>query len=162
MAGYTGRPEATARAIVDGWLHTGDIGSLDADGYLRVLDRRDDLIITGGENVYPAEVEAVLLAHPRVAEAGVIGVPDAAWGQRIVAIVRLSNTTESGRVNIAAELREHCRTHLAGYKTPREVRLVTDPLPRTASGKLRRSALQKHAESHPAGAHGNPQEPATQ
>jgi O-succinylbenzoic acid--CoA ligase len=143
MAGYAGRPVATARAIVDGWLHTGDIGSLDAQGYLRVLDRRDDLIITGGENVYPAEVEAVLMAHPRVAEAGVIGVPDASWGQRIVAIVRLSDSTEPGLENIEDELRAHCRASLAGYKTPSEIRLVTDPLPRTASGKLRRGALRE-------------------
>ena len=145
MAGYAGQPDATARAIVDGWLHTGDIGSLDGDGYLRVLDRRDDLIITGGENVYPAEVEAALLAHPWVAEAGVIGVPDTTWGQRIVAVVRLADRPEMDRARAEAELRAHCRAQLAGYKTPREIRVVTDPLPRTASGKLRRSVLRDRA-----------------
>ena len=142
MAGYAGQPEATSRAIVDGWLHTGDIGALDADGYLSVLDRRDDLIITGGENVYPAEVEAALLAHPWIAEAGVIGVPDATWGQMVVAIVRLADLPDMNITSAQDALRAHCRAQLAGYKTPREIRIVTDPLPRTASGKLRRSVLR--------------------
>ena len=142
MAGYAGRPEATAGAIVDGWLHTGDVGRLDADGYLYVLDRRDDLIVTGGENVYPAEVEAALLAHPAVAEAAVVGVADDAWGQRVVAVVRLADGAAAPDGGIADALRAHCRAHLAGYKVPREVRVVTDPLPRTASGKLRRGALR--------------------
>lgn len=141
MAGYAGRAEATARAIVDGWLHTGDIGRLDADGFLHVLDRRDDLVVSGGENVYPAEVEAVLLAHPSVAEAAVIGMPDDTWGQRVVAVVRLH---DAGAVtaDVAEVLRAHCRAHLAGYKTPREFRLVLEPLPRTASGKLRRGEVR--------------------
>lgn len=142
MAGYAGRPDATAHAVVDGWLHTGDIGSLDDEGYLRVLDRRNDLIITGGENVYPAEVEAVLLAHPSVAEVAVVGVPDATWGQRVLAIVRLDPHPDSNTAATEDDLRAHCRTRLAGYKTPREVRIVTDPLPRTASGKLRRNELR--------------------
>ncbi len=147
MAGYAGQPEATTRAIVDGWLHTGDIGTLDTDGYLHVLDRRDDLIITGGENVYPAEVEAALLAHPWVVEAGVIGVPDATWGQRIVAIVRLADRPEVDRDSAVTELRAHCRAQLAGYKTPREIRIVAEPLLRTASGKLRRNLLRERAVS---------------
>ncbi len=140
MAGYAGQPEASARAIVDGWLHTGDIGRLDADGYLFVLDRRDDLIITGGENVYPAEVESVLLAHASVIEAGVIGVADAQWGQRVVAVVRTSG--DSSEHDVDAALRALCRTHLARYKVPNEFRFVTDALPRTASGKLRRAELR--------------------
>jgi O-succinylbenzoic acid--CoA ligase len=147
MAGYSGQPEATARAVVGGWLHTGDIGSLDADGYLYVLDRRDDLIITGGENVYPAEVEAALLVHPWVAEAGVIGVPDATWGQRVIAIVRLSDFSGLDTASAEDELRAHCRTQLAGYKTPHRILIATDPLPRTASGKLRRSALREQVAS---------------
>ena len=141
MAGYAGRPDATKRAIVDGWLRTGDIGRVDAEGYLYVLDRRDDLIITGGENVYPAEVEAVLLAHSSVAEAGVIGLPDTEWGQRVVAVVRLA--PRAVLPDVVDVLRKHCRSRLAGYKTPAEIRVVTDPLPRTASGKLRRSALRE-------------------
>ena len=143
MAGYAGRPDATAAAIVDGWLHTRDIGRVDAGGYLYVLDRRDDLIITGGENVYPAEVEAVLVAHPWVAEAGVVGLPDDRWGQRIVAVVRVTADADTGDPGSA--LRAHCRTMLAGYKVPGEIRILSDPLPRTASGKLRRSELRAMA-----------------
>ncbi|HEU4631961.1 MAG TPA: o-succinylbenzoate--CoA ligase, partial [Gemmatimonadaceae bacterium] len=138
-AGYLNRPEETARALAGGWLHTGDVGRLDAEGYLYVLDRREDLIVTGGENVYPAEVEAALLAHAAVAEAGVVGLPDERWGQRVVAVVRVSD----GMATDAEALRAHCRTLLGGYKVPAEIRLVTEPLPRTASGKLRRVELRK-------------------
>jgi O-succinylbenzoic acid--CoA ligase len=141
MAGYTGLPND---AIVDGWLHTGDIGQVDAEGYLYVLDRRDDLIITGGENVYPAEVEAALLAHPAVDEAGVVGVTDAVWGQRVVAIVRLAATPGANVVDV---LRAHCQARLAGYKVPSEIRVVDEPLPRTASGKLQRTALSSREAS---------------
>jgi O-succinylbenzoic acid--CoA ligase len=141
MAGYAGAPND---GRVNGWFHTGDIGHLDAEGYLHVLDRRDDLIITGGENVYPAEVEAVLLAHPAVAEAGVVGVTDAVWGQRVVAIVRLAGTASA---NVVDDLRAHCRERLAGYKVPSEFRIVSEPLPRTASGKLKRAALSSREAS---------------
>ena len=146
MAGYSGQPDASARAIVDGWLHTGDIGSLDHEGYLHVLDRRDDLIISGGENVYPAEVEAALLRHPRVAEAAVIGERDERWGQRVVAVVRLADDGAGVVPDDATEsLRAHCRSLLAGYKVPSEIRITRDELPRTASGKLRRAALRSGA-----------------
>ena len=140
MAGYANRPDATARVIVDGWLHTGDIGRIDAEGYLYVLDRRDDLIITGGENVYPAEVEAVLLGHPSVAEAGVVGIADPEWGQRVVAVVRLASGATTA--DTTETLRAHCRSHLGAFKVPREFRIVSEPLPRTASGKLQRAALR--------------------
>ncbi len=136
MKGYAGRPDDTARALAGGWLHTGDVGRLDDEGFLHVLDRRDDLIVTGGENVYPAEVEAALLAHPSVVEAVVVGASDEHWGQRVIAVVRC---VTHGSPPTEADLREHCRTRLASYKIPREVRFVTDPLPRTASGKLQRS-----------------------
>jgi O-succinylbenzoic acid--CoA ligase len=136
-AGYAGRPAATARALRDGWLHTGDLGYLDSDGYLYVLDRRDDLIITGGENVYPAEVEAVLLAQPGVEDAGVIGVPNVEWGQAVVAAVRLAN----GVTLTEAQIRTACRERLAGYKVPVRIRFM-DTLPRNAAGKLSRRALQ--------------------
>lgn len=142
MAGYVGQREATARAIVDGWLHTGDVGNVDADGFLHVHDRRDDLIVTGGENVYPAEVEAVLLRHAWVAEAGVVGVPDDEWGQRVVAVVRLADAADAQEDDAAEVLRAHCRTLLGGYKVPSEIRITSEALPRTASGKLRRSALR--------------------
>jgi O-succinylbenzoic acid--CoA ligase len=136
-AGYADRPEETARAIRDGWLHTGDLGYLDDDGYLYVLDRRTDLIVCGGENVYPAEVEAVLLAHSSVEEACVVGVADGEWGQRVVASVHLAN----GTMPDVAELASFCRARLAGYKVPRDIRFV-DELPRNAAGKLLRRVLR--------------------
>ena len=139
MGGYANQPDATRAAIVEGWLHTGDIGRVDADGYLYVLDRRDDLIVTGGENVYPAEVEAAIVSHPSITEAGVVGIADDTWGQRVVAVVRLADAAADVD---AAELASHCRERIAGYKVPREIRVVVEPLPRTASGKLRRSALR--------------------
>ena len=142
MSGYLGDPEATAQAMRDGWLHTGDIGRLDEQGFLYVLDRRDDLIVSGGENVYPAEVEAALLAHPWVDEAAIIGAPDPTWGHRVVAVVRLKTEHQSSSRSAAETLRAHCRARLAGYKTPVDFRIVTEPLPRTASGKLRRAALR--------------------
>jgi O-succinylbenzoic acid--CoA ligase len=136
MQGYLNNPAATAHALRDGWLHTGDIGCLDAQGALLVLDRRDDLIVSGGENVYPAEVEAVLLEHPSVAEAGVAGVPDADLGARVTAWI----VAAAGPAPSLDELQRHCRERLAGYKQPREFRFVV-ALPRTASGKLQRRQL---------------------
>jgi O-succinylbenzoic acid--CoA ligase len=136
MQGYLNDPAATAHALRDGWLHTGDIGCLDAQGTLQVLDRRDDLIVSGGENVYPAEVEAVLLEHPSVAEAGVAGVPDADLGARVTAWI----VAAAGPAPSIEELQRHCRERLAGYKQPREFHFVA-ALPRTASGKLQRRQL---------------------
>jgi len=118
----------------DDWLRTGDLGYLDDEGYLYVLDRRDDLIVSGGENVYPAEVEAALLAHPRVMEAGVFGAPDAEWGARVAAVVLASHVTPE-------ELQSFCRDRLAGYKVPRQVVFSDEPLPRNAAGKLLRREL---------------------
>ncbi len=136
MQGYLDDPAATALALRDGWLHTGDIGFLDEAGGLHVLDRRDDLIVSGGENVYPAEIEAVLVGHPSVAEAGVAGVPDADLGSRVVAWIVAS---DAATVDPQA-LAEFCRAHLAGFKRPREFRFVS-ALPRTAAGKLQRRRL---------------------
>ncbi len=136
--GYWRRPDLTARAFSDGWLRTGDIGYLDEEGYLYVLDRRDDLIVTGGENVFPAEVEAVLLGHPAVAEVAVIGIPDVEWGQRVAAFVVL----RGGMRATEKELVAWCRTRLAGYKVPRVIQFV-EQLPRTASGKLQRWLLRQ-------------------
>ena len=135
--GYWGRPEATAHALRDGWLHTGDLGYQDAEGYLYVVERRDDLIISGGENVYPAEVEAVLAAHPAVSEAGVVGAPDPQWGQVVHAAVVL----RSGHSVGPDELRAWCRSRLAGYKVPTTI-LLMDELPRNAAGKLLRRTLR--------------------
>ncbi len=133
MSGYLGDPAANARALDGGWLHTGDVGVLDADGGLSVLDRRDDLIVSGGENVYPAEVEAVLLAHPGVADAGVAGVPDADLGMRVEAWV----VAAPGAGLDATMLEAHCRPRLAGHKRPRGWHLV-EALPRNSAGKLLR------------------------
>lgn len=126
-----------SRVDSDGWLHTGDLGRLDAEGYLYVLDRRDDLIVSGGENVYPAEVEAALLAHPDVLEAGVVGRPDPEWGRCVAAYVVLAE----GRHASADELAAFCRERLAGYKVPRSF-TFRDALPRNASGKLMRRELR--------------------
>ena len=136
---YLGRPEATAAAFeADGWLRTGDAGRLDADGLLQVIDRRDDLLVSGGENVFPAEVEAVIAEHPAIAEAGVAGRPDPAWGAVPVASVVLRPGVP---IPTLAELRAFCLGRLAPYKVPVAFVVVT-VLPRTESGKLRRSELR--------------------
>lgn len=136
--GYWQRPEATAQAIRGGWFFTGDIGYLDEDGFLYVLDRRSDLIISGGENVYPAEVEAVLLSHPDVEEAGVTGVENETWGQVPYAFVRLKR----GASPDEAALRAFCRERLAKYKVPARIYFV-DELPRNAAQKLLRRELKR-------------------
>lgn len=134
--GYADRPDSTDRAWQSGWFATGDIGRCDAEGYLYILDRRSDLIISGGENVYPAEIEAVLLGHPAVAEAGVCGMPDAQWGQVPVAFVHL----HEGSDVTSPEILAYATAHLARYKMPRAV-FLTGPLPRNAAGKLLRREL---------------------
>lgn len=135
-SGYAGRAEETARAFQDGWFATGDLGYLDDEGYLYVLDRRSDLIISGGENVYPAEIEAVLLAHPAVEEAGVCGVEDERWGQVPIAFVCL----RSGHSASVEELLAHAQARLARYKLPRALHIV-ERLPRNSAGKLLRREL---------------------
>ena len=138
MQGYLRDPRSTARALCQGWLYTGDIGCLEATGGLRVLDRRDDLIVSGGENVYPAEIEAVLLEHPSVVDAGVASVLDGDLGARVVAWV----VAAPGAAPDVAALQHHCRGRLAGFKQPREIRYV-EALPRNAAGKLQRSRLRE-------------------
>lgn len=134
--GYFRRPEATHAAIREGWLHTGDIGRLDDDGYLYMLDRRDDLIVTGGENVYPAEVEAALLRHPSIREAAVVGLSDERWGQ-IVAAALVGDRTSSPE-----QLRAFLLQHLAAYKVPTRIEWF-DTLPTTASGKVQRRMVRQ-------------------
>jgi O-succinylbenzoic acid--CoA ligase len=136
MQGYLHDPGSTARALQGGWLHTGDIGCLDPERGLLVLDRRDDLIVSGGENVYPAEIEAVLMEHPWVDDAGVAGIPDPDLGARVVAWV----VAVPGATPDVEALQRHCRVRLAGFKQPREFRCV-DALPRNAAGKLQRRRL---------------------
>ena len=133
MSGYLNLPEQTTRTLEAGWLHTGDIGTLSTEGYLTLLDRRSDLIVSGGENVSPAEVEAVLLCHPDVAAAAVVGRSDPSWGQVVHAFV----VPRAARVASTEELIAHCRSRLAGFKLPRVIELVTS-LPQTKPGRLRR------------------------
>jgi len=128
---------APGSADADGWLHTGDLGHIDEEGFLYVRDRIDDMIVSGGENVIPAEVEEVLLRHPAVAEAAVIGREDPEWQQAVTAVVVLQN----GSSATADELRRHCAETLAGFKVPKRVELAS-ALPRTPSGKLMRRALR--------------------
>jgi len=128
---------APGRADADGWLHTGDLGRIDEEGFLYVEDRMDDLIVTGGENVVPAEVEKVLLRHPEVADAAVVGREDPEWQQAVTAIVVLQDGSEVS----PDELRRHCAESLACYKVPKRVELAA-ALPRTPSGKLMRRALR--------------------
>ena len=150
--GYWQRPQQTAAAFTaDGWLRTGDLGERAADGYFTLKGRRKDLIITGGLNVYPPEVELVLAAHPAVAACAVIGCPDGDWGERVVAVVVLV----PGRGTTPEALIEHCRQQLAGYKTPRQVWLA-DALPRNALGKVQKGVLR--AQFCAAGGGGNGQQ----
>jgi o-succinylbenzoate---CoA ligase len=137
MEGYRADPSATAGAFtVDGWLRTGDLGALDAEGRLIVHGRADDAIQTGGETVWPDEVEAVLRSHPMVADVAVVGVPDAEWGQRVAAWIVPADPADPPTLD---ELRDRCRDRLALFKAPSELILV-DSLPRTSSGKVRRRA----------------------
>ena len=138
MQGYWHSPEATDQAILDGWLHTGDVGYLDAEGYLYVVDRKKDLIIRGGFNVFPRDVEDALLEHPAVAIAGVVGRPDERHGEEVVAFVALRNGTET----TADELVAFAKERIGGYKYPREVRIVPD-VPLTPVGKVDRKALRE-------------------
>ena len=138
MAGYWERPVETAETLADGWLHTGDVATTDADGFVYVLDRKKDVIVSGGENIFSAEVESVLARHGAVLEVAVIAVPDDVWGERVHAVVVLA----PGRAATAEELQGHCRQTLGGYKLPRSFEFV-ESLPRTPTGKIVKSALRE-------------------
>ena len=133
MRGYWNNPEATAEAFAGGWFHSGDLATRDEEGYLRLVDRKKDMIVSGGENIYPAEVERVLREHPAVADVAVVGAPHPRWGETPVAFV-VGACTEQ-------ELIEHCRAHLASYKKPTAVHFVTE-LPRNAAGKVLKRELR--------------------
>jgi long-chain acyl-CoA synthetase len=139
MRGYWNNPEETARAFRGGLFRTGDIGRQDADGYFYILDRLKDMIVTGGENVYSGEVEAVIYAHPSVREAAVFGIPDPQWGELVAACVVLKPGTSLG----ADELITHCRRSLANYKIPRRVGFSEDELPKSGSGKILKKVLRE-------------------
>ena len=144
MRGYWNLPEASAEALRGGWMHTGDAGVLDDEGFLYVQDRTKDMIVSGGENVYPREVEDVLYGHPAVADAAVIGVPDPKWGEVVKAIV----VRKAGQTLDAEELMRFCDGKLAGYKRPRSVEFV-DALPRNPSGKvLKKDLREKYWAGH--------------
>ncbi len=137
MRGYLGRPDETARVIRDGWLHTGDIGHLDSDGYLTLVGRSKDMIIRGGENIYPKEIEDVLTSDPTVLEAAVVGVPDEKWGETVAAYVQPS----PGRVINPEVLHALCARKLAGYKRPTSI-TVMDAIPKNAVGKTDKAPLR--------------------
>jgi acyl-CoA synthetase (AMP-forming)/AMP-acid ligase II len=138
MKGYVSQDDATAPTIVNGWLHTRDMGWMDADGYVYLAGRKDDLIIRGGENISPAEVEAVLHTHPAIEEAAVIGLPDVDWGEQVMAIV----VPKTGSPLTAEEVIDWCHQRLASFKKPASVQFVRT-LPRNALGKVLRKELRE-------------------
>ena len=138
MKGYWNLPEATAEAIVDGWMHTGDAGMLDDEGYVYVQDRTKDMIVSGGENVYPREVEDAIFQHPAVADVAVIGIPSEKWGEEVKAIVVLKADAEA----TADDIVQHCKGRLGGYKQPRSVDFAA-ALPRNPSGKVLKKELRE-------------------
>jgi fatty-acyl-CoA synthase len=139
MKGYYKDPQGTAEALRDGWLYTGDLGRMDENGFLYLVDRKKDLIISGGENIYPAEIERVLLNHPAISEAAVIGVSDPYWGERVKAFVVL----RPGEVLSQEEVIRYCEGHLASYKKPKEVEFI-DKLPRNAVNKVMKEELKNN------------------
>ncbi|HLZ85362.1 MAG TPA: long-chain fatty acid--CoA ligase [Caulobacteraceae bacterium] len=142
LSGYWRNPEATAGSFTDGWFHTGDVGRWDEDGYLYIVDRKKDMILTGGENVYPREVEEVLYRHPAVVEAAVIGAPDPRWGEKVVAVV----CVRDGHEATGADLVAFCREEIASYKKPKHV-IFIEVLPKNASGKVLKRELRDQIAS---------------
>jgi long-chain acyl-CoA synthetase len=138
MLGYWNQPEATAEAVRNGWMHTGDGGYMDTDGFVFLVDRMKDMIISGGENVYSAEVERALASHPAVAQVAVIGVPHEKWGESVHAVVVLKSGAEATLESIQG----HCRELIAGYKIPRSAEFV-DVLPLSSVGKVLKNELRK-------------------
>lgn len=137
MKGYWRNPEATADTLRNGWLHTGDMGYMDEKGYVFIMDRLKDMIISGGENIYPREIEEVLIQHPAVREVAVIGIPDPAWGEAVKAVVSLVAGVSAGEKDLIS----YCKEHLASYKKPRSVDFVDD-LPKNNNGKIVKKELR--------------------
>jgi acyl-CoA synthetase (AMP-forming)/AMP-acid ligase II len=142
--GYWNQPMETAQAIKEGWLYTGDMAVVDKEGYVNIVDRKKDIIITGGENVYSVEVENVLYSHPSLLEAAVIGVLDQKWGEAVKAIVAL----RPGHKVTEDEIISYCKKHIAGYKAPKSVDFVSE-LPKTGSGKIYKKGLKERYGSKP-------------
>ena len=156
MSGYWNRPEETAEALRGGWMHTGDIGVMDDNGYVTIVDRLKDMIVTGGENVFSVEVERALASHPGVSQCAVVGRPDDRWGERVHAVIVRAEGSELDD----AILNRHCRALLAGYKVPRSYEFRKS-LPLSAAGKVLKHDLRaeplsvknrdtEHASNHPA------------
>lgn len=140
MLGYWRKPEETAQVLRDGWYWTGDAGYLDDGHYLYIVDRLKDMVVSGGENVYSAEVEDAIFSHPAILECAVIGVPDAKWGERVHAVI----VFKPEQTATEEELTEHCRKLIAGYKLPRSFE-IAEALPKSGAGKiLKRDLREKH------------------
>ena len=138
MMGYWERPEETARAVVDGWMHTGDGGYMDEDGYVYIVDRIKDMIVSGGENVYSAEVENCLAQHPAVAQCAVIGIPSEQWGEEVHAVIM----RKPGAEVVPDDIIAFCKERIAGYKCPRSVKIQDEPLPLSGAGKILKRDLR--------------------
>ncbi|KKM12507.1 hypothetical protein SY88_02930 [Clostridiales bacterium PH28_bin88] len=138
MSGYWKQPDKTAETIRNGWLYTGDMATVDAEGYIYIVDRKNDLIISGGENIYPREIEEVLYTHPAVLEAAVIGVPDEKWGEAIKAFIALKESASATE----EEIIDYCKQYIASYKKPRSVEFLPE-LPKNPSGKVLRNVLRR-------------------
>jgi fatty-acyl-CoA synthase len=138
MKGYYKDKQATREALKGGWLHTGDLARMDEEGFIYIVDRKKDMIVSGGENIYPREIEEVLYHHPKIQEAAVIGVPDQVWGESVKAMVVL----KKGETIEEKEVIEYCKNHLASYKKPKSVEFVED-LPRNPSGKVLKKTLKE-------------------
>lgn len=140
MKGYYKDPQGTEEALRGGWLHTGDMGRMDEEGFIYIVDRKKDMIVSGGENIYPREIEELLFRHPKIQDAAVVGIPDPLWGESVKAFVIL----KPGRSMTEAEVIEYCKSHVASYKKPRSVRFV-EALPRNPSGKVIKTKLREES-----------------
>jgi acyl-CoA synthetase (AMP-forming)/AMP-acid ligase II len=138
MAGYHNQPQASEEALRQGWLHTGDLARRDEEGFFYIVDRKKDMIVSGGENIYPREVEEVLFSHPDVADAAVVGIPDEMWGESVKAFLVVRN----GKQLTSEDVIEFCRGHLASYKKPKIIQFIKE-MPRNASGKTLKNRLRK-------------------
>jgi long-chain acyl-CoA synthetase len=139
MLGYWRMPEATSAAIVDGWMHTGDLATVDEENYIYIVDRSKDMIISGGENVYSVEVENALYTHPAVLECAVIGIPHDMWGEVVHAVVVCKPGTNASEEELIA----HARTQIAGYKVPRSIEFRAEALPKSGAGKILKRDLRE-------------------
>jgi acyl-CoA synthetase (AMP-forming)/AMP-acid ligase II len=138
MAGYWNQPEETARAVRGDWFHTGDLATIDEEGYVQIVDRAKDVIVSGGENIASAEVESVIYAHPAILECAVIAVPDEEWGEVPKALITLKQSQRASSDDIL----EHCRRHLAGFKVPKSVEFLNE-LPKGGTGKILKKVLRE-------------------